>query len=256
MKTYLIALLALTFISTSIFAQKKGTPKNNKATQAKKLIQEKAGRPDVPGELNLQVGYNIMQETPEGIDFKWSGSRTFNAYYQYDINIGESSFSFHPGIGVGTEKYAFTDRVTLARGNDADNNYGVIFVGIDSTFGRYDVRKSQINTNYLDIPFELRWRSRKYDPKRSIKVSIGAKVGILFDSKTKIKYRDDNQWKTLKQKEDFDLAKIRYGIYGKVGIGGISLFYYYSMSDVFTKDKGPENTTMYPMTIGLNWAIF
>ena len=110
--------------------------------------------------------------------------------------------------------------------------------------------------NYIDIPLELRWRLKKYDPKRSLTVTLGGKVGYLFDSKTKVKYDEDGETKKTKQKEKFELSSLRYGAYAKVGFGGFTAFYYYSLSDLFKKDKGPMGTTMYPMTFGLSLALF
>ncbi len=255
-KDFLIILIALVFSSTIAFSQE-GTPKNNKANRTSKLIQEKAGRPDIPGDLMVEFGFNWVQENPPGYGFKTMSSRTFNAYYLYEINIGESAFSFHPGIGIGTEKYAFDKNITLGYGLDSLGEREVQFVPLDSIFSSgTSFKKSQINTNYFDIPLELRWRSRKYDPKRSFKIALGGKVGFLLDSKTKIKYNSNGESKITKQKEKFELSSIRYGAYVRIGYGAISAFGYYSLSDLFNKDKGPMGTTMYPLTFGLSLALF
>lgn len=248
--------LAFACSTVGVFGQE-ATPKNNKANRTSKLIQEKAGRPDIPGDLMIEFGYNWVQEHPPGYGFKTMNSRTFNAYYLYEMNIGESAFSFHPGIGIGNEKYAFDKNITLGYGLDSLGNQEVQYVSLDSIYGSgISYKKSQINTNYLDIPIEIRWRSRKYDPKRSFKIAIGGKVGVMIDSKTKVKYNADGESKTTKQKEKFELSSIRYGAYARIGFGGLSAFYYYSISDLFKKDKGPMATTMYPMTFGISIALF
>lgn len=253
---YSVSILVFVFSSIMAFGQE-ATPKNNKANRTSKLIQEKAGRPDIPGDLMIEFGFNWVQEHSPGIGFNTIGSRTFNAYYLHEMNIGESAFSFHPGIGVGTEKYAFGQDLTLGYGFDSLGNKEVQYVPLDSIYGiGTSYNKSQINTNYIDIPVEFRWRSKKYDPKGSFKVTIGGKVGYLFDSKTKVKYAEDGETKKTKQKERFELSSIRYGAYAKIGYGGFSVYYYYSISDLFKKDKGPLNTTMYPMTFGLSLALF
>jgi hypothetical protein len=248
--------LVFAFSSTIVMGQE-ATPKNNKATRTGKLIQEKAGRPDIPGDLMIEFGYNWVKDHTPGIGFNTLGSRTFNAYYLYEKNLGESAFSFHPGIGIGTEKYAFEQNLTLGYGLDSIGNDEVQYVALDSIYGiGTSYKKSQINANYFDIPIEFRWRSKKYDPKGSFKVTVGGKVGFLFGSKTKVKYAENGETKKTKQKETFELNAIRYGVYGKVGYGGFSAFYYYSLSDLFNKDKGPMRTTMYPMTFGLSLALF
>ncbi|MCK5102242.1 MAG: PorT family protein [Cyclobacteriaceae bacterium] len=253
---YSVLILAFVFSSIMAFGQE-ATPKNNKANRTSKLIQEKAGRPDIPGDLMIEFGFNWVQEHPPGIGFNTTSSRTFNAYYLYEKNIGESAFSIHPGIGIGTEKYAFVQDLTLGHGFDSLGNKEVQFVSLDSIYGiGTSYKKSQINPNYVDIPIEIRWRSRKYDPKRSLKVTLGGKVGFLFDSKTKVKYTEDGEAKKTKQKEKFELSTIRYGAFAKIGFGGFSAYYYYSISDLFKKDKGPLGTTMYPMTFGISYSLF
>ncbi len=254
--TTLIFTLYLSFSGTYLLAQE-ATPKNNRANRTSKLIQEKAGRPDLPGDLMIEFGFNWMQEHPKGIKFKTGGSRTFNAYYLFDKNIGESAFSIHPGFGVGTEKYKFEDDLTIGYERDQTGQQVMRFIPLDSIYGRQaSYSKSQINANYFDIPLEIRWRSRVYDPKRSFKVALGGKFGLLFDSKTKVKYESEGETKITKQKEKFEINQIRYGTYLRLGYGGFSAYTYWSLSDTFNKDKGPMNTTMYPITFGVSLALF
>lgn len=256
-KFTLTALSIVLFLAfSSVFAQD-GTPKNNKANRTSKLIQESAGRPDIPGDLMIEFGFNWILDQPERVGFNTMGSRTFNAYYLYEKNLGESAFSFHPGIGIGTEKYKFVDNLTLGYVSDSLGEREVHFIPLDSIYGRgTDYKKSQINPIYVDVPIEIRWRSRKYDPKRSLKVALGGKVGFLIDSKTKVKYNNFGETKITKQKEQFELSQLRYGGYMRLGYGGFSAYAYYSFSDLFNKDKGPQGTTMYPFTFGLSLALF
>lgn len=253
---YSTLILAFVFSSVMAFGQDP-TPKNNKANRTSKAIQEKVGRPDLPGDLMIEFGFNWVKEHPVGYSFKTMGSPTFNAYYLYDMNIGESAFSFHPGFGIGTEKYTFSDDLTLGYDYDSLGDYGVAFIPLDSIYGAgTSYKKSQFVPIYIDIPMEIRWRSKKYDPKRSIKIAVGGKVGFLVDNKTKVKYTESGEKKKTKQKEKFEMNSIRYGVYTRVGFGGFSAFYYYSISDLFKKDKGPMGTTMYPMTWGISLALF
>ncbi len=248
--------IAFSLSNTCAFSQE-ATPKNSKATRTSKLVQEKVGRPDIPGDLMIEFGFNWVQEHAPGIGFNTTGSRTFNAYYLWDKNIGESAFSLHPGFGIGTEKYKFQDNLTIGYGQDSEGNQEMQFIQLDSIYGiGTEYKKSQINPNYFDIPIEIRWRSRIHDPKRSFKVALGGKVGFLFDSKTKVKYVSNSETKTTKQKENFELNQIRYGTYLRLGFGGFSAYGYYGLSDLFRKDKGPMNTTMYPITFGLSLALF
>jgi hypothetical protein len=221
------------------------------------IFQDEGGRPDIPGDLMIEFGYNWVQEHSEGVGFNTLGSRTFNAYYLFEYNVGESAFSIHPGFGIGTEKYKFANNLTLGY-SENDTLPGTIeYVQLDSIFGTgTSYRKSQINPVYFDIPLEIRWRAKKYDPKRSFKVTLGGKVGFLIDAKTKVKYNNEGETKVAKSKQNFEMNPIRYGAYMRVGFGGFSAYGYYSLSDLFRKDKGPDSTTMYPITFGLSLALF
>ena len=248
MKKFIASLIISFAVLLPAIAQK------NSTADKTKIIQEQAGRPDVPGDLFIEVGFNYLKDNDEW-KYNFWGSKLLNLYYQYDYNIGDSRFSIHPGIGVATDKYDMSDE-TLFYADSA--GIRVMKVGeVDSLIsGSYDIRKSKLSTAYLEIPLELRWRSMKYDPKKSLKISVGGKIGFLLDSKTKLKYGADGEKKITKQKEDWAVRNIRYSVYGKVGYGNAYLFYNYNLSTLFDKNKGPNQTEMTPMTFGFALSLF
>lgn len=253
MKRIIFALLISTFTINFGIAQKNAT------ADKKKIIKEEAGRPDVPGDFFLETGFNMLIDDDVLNTTLW-GSKIFNAYYQYGKNIGDSRFSVHPGIGIGTEKYALNDTMTVGYRFDSNNDWVVSALRIDSSITHFradpNVRKSKLATTYLDIPIELRWRSLKYDAKRSLKVAVGGKIGILLDSHTKIKYDGIDEKKTVKRKENFGLNNFRYGAYAKVGYGNFYVFYYHSLSTLFNGADGPGATEAYPIMFGLSLSVF
>jgi hypothetical protein len=52
----------------------------------------------------------------------------------------------------------------------------------------------------------------------------------------------------VKQKDDFNLNRFRYGITGRFGYAWINLFVNYGLSDLFEDGTGPELT---PVSAGL-----
>lgn len=249
MKKIFLTLAASIVAFSLCFAQK------NSAADKTKIIQEQAGRPDVPGDLFMETGFNILMDD-EVMNTKLWGSKIFNFYYQYGKNIGDSRFSIHPGIGIGTEKYAFNDTATLYSAV-VQNKVVNELVRIDSLYpNASDFRKTKLATTYLDIPVEIRWRSLKYDPKRSLKIALGAKIGFMLDAHTKVKYDEAGEKKIRKQKADFGLNKVRYGVYGKVGYGNAYLFYYYSLTTLFDGSSGPQGTEAFPVMFGISLSVF
>ncbi len=212
------------------------------------------GRPDIPGSFVVEFGFNQPLNKPDSLfELGFWGSRTVNVFYQYDMRIGKSKFSFHPGIGFGLERYKLKNAYTLGYVTDGDTKTLELIPASTLYPG---VKKSMIVANYLDIPLELRFSTKPEDPSRSFRASIGGRVGYLFDSFTKIKYRTDGETKKIKDKQNFNLNDFRYGAFVKIGAGNFTLFGYYNLSPVFKTDEGPQKTEMSNMTIGISLSSF
>lgn len=223
-------------------AQEEGS--NAKATQiASKEL------PNIPGTFLLEFGFNIPLNNPDTFDVGFWGTRTFNVYYQYDLRIGKSKFSIHPGIGFAFERYKLTNSYTLEATDE-----GTELVPAYEIY--QGVKKSMIVTNYIDVPIEIRFSTNPNDPGRSFHASLGGRVGYLYDSFTKIKYREDGETKKIKDKQNFNLSDFRYGAFVKMGAGSLSLFCYYNFSPLFKDDRGPEQTDMNTLTVGLSLSSF
>ncbi len=119
-----------------------------------------------------------------------------------------------------------------------------------------DIIKSKLAANYFDIPVEFRFNSIKNDHRRSFKVAIGGKIGVLLTSHTKIKYKEEGTTIKLQNKQDFNLNKFRYGAHARVGVGGFNVFFYYGISELFKNNKGPQNTSVTTMNLGISIAGF
>lgn len=217
----------------------------------------KKGRPDIPGTLLMDFGFNFMNDAPSSMDTKFFGSKTFNLYYQYDIPLGESKFSFHPGIGIGVDKYHFENLVTLNHRQNTNGDYVTVIDTLTNLFpNASQFAKSKLASTYLDIPVEFRFHTNPYDKSRSFKVGIGGRVGLRLGSHTKVKYTEDGNTIKFKNNQNFDMNNIRYGTTVRVGIAWFNLFYYHNFSELFKSGKGPEGTKATSYTIGLTIAGF
>jgi hypothetical protein len=193
----------------------------------------KKGRPDIPGTFLVELGVNRGLDAPSKFDLGLWGSRTVNIYYQYDIRILKSRFSFVPGIGLSLERYKFRNFRVL--GYDAEDSLSLL---LPTDAGITGIKKTQLITNYIEIPLELKYSSKPEDPSRSFKASIGGRIGYLYDSFRKLKYKSDGDLFRIKDKQDFNLTKIRYGVSGKIGIGNFAVFGYYNLTNLFEDGKG------------------
>ena len=237
------------------YAETNTKPEDNtepKAKLAPMKIRKRAARPDVPGSLLIDIGWNIMMDDPKSFETDLIGSRTINFYYYYDMPIGKSNFVLMPGIGVSLNKFKFDNDVTLVQVTDTDGNTAVT---IENLNANWDIKKSQLAANYIDIPLEIRFYANPDDKKRSFNVSLGGRAGFRFSSYTKVKYKDDDENMKTKLKKEYGLDRFRYGLTGRIGIGGFNVFSYYGLSEIF--DNGPENTNeMTNMTVGISFTGF
>ncbi len=206
---------------------------------------KKATRINIPGSFLVDIGVNRGISTPQNFEQGFWGSRTINLYYQYPIRIAQTKFSLVPGMGLGLERYKLTNNFTLNPSPGTDGTYALVL--FDST-----AKKSMIVANYFDIPVEIRFDSRPEDLSRSFNLAIGARAGVLLDSFTKLKYKQDGETKILKDKQNHGLNEIRYGLYTRIGIGGFAWFFHYNSAALFKTDKGPNKTTMNTFTAGIS----
>ncbi len=164
----------------------------------------------------------------------------------YDYRFGKSNFSFAFGIGVGSHNLK-SDALVVEDTNNFSN-----FHPISSQYPGTNYKKNKISYTYFDIPVEFRLRT-----KSDVRASLGFKLGFLIDSHTK--YRGDdylfgsgNQLH-FKVKDVPNIEKFRYGITGRFGWKFINLTGFYSLTNLFTKDKGPET---YPISVGISLMPF
>lgn len=211
--------------------------------------RSRKGLPDLPGSFVLEFGFNQTLDAPDTFDIGFWGSRSLNVFYQFDKRIGNTKFSVHPGFGFSLERFKLKNNYTLA--STASNTElvpaGDFYPGI---------KKSMIVTNYIEVPLEIRFSTKPDDPRRSFRVSVGGRIGYLFDSFAKIKYSEDGEVRTIKDKQNYNLRKLRYGTFFKIGAGNIGLITYYNLTPLFEDDEGPEQTEMSTFSIGLSLSSF
>ena len=209
-------------------------------------------QPDFPGTLVVDMGINFMLDAPSDMDTKIFASRGFNLYYMYEYYLGESRFAFLPGIGFGFVKFEFEDDITLGYTSDFDT---LRIIELDDEVYE-EVKKSQFAINYVDIPLEFRFTTNKDIRGKGFMIAVGGKFGMKIDGYTRIKYKQDDETKKSKLKQDYNLNTFRYGVQARVGWRAINLYGYYALSPLFDKGKGPEQKEITNLKVGLSIALF
>jgi hypothetical protein len=219
---------------------------------------QKKPKPNLPGIFLIDLGVNQGVGKPSTFNQGFWGSRTVNIYYQYPIRIGRSKFSFNPGIGLSLERWKFTDgavlidTIELVGGSQAAEQVEQYNLLSAKRIYPQLAEKSMLITNYVEIPIEFRFDTKPEDIGRSFNVALGGRFGVLYDAFTKVKFDDKGETVKVKYKSSHGVSQIRYGIYGRIGMGSISVFGYYNISDLFENNKGPLATNMNSYTVGIS----
>ena len=222
-------LLGLVFCIQLGFAQTQKTTLD----KAKNYLNKKQDR--IVLNLNFE---NMFHQQTTGFKTKWS-SRGLDIYFMYDMPIKKSFVSFAPGIGFSTS-----------------NIYHNSAMNIDSTSGRAyftaytddkiknDFKNIKLTTNYIDIPLELRFRTKPLAFDMRFKVAIGVKFGMRIEAYTKERRNDlsvDGSYqKYIEKGYKNQIQAFRFGPTLRIGYGPVNLNFYYNALNYFKNGKGPD----------------
>lgn len=217
------------------------------------------GRPNIPSDLTLEFGFNQLTNRPEDMGMKFFPSKTFNIYYQYPVEIfGEhSGFTMDIGFGIGTDKYSFKNDETLYNNPVLGPESSELKPIKDVLGDKIKINKNVVAANYFDIPIDFTYHFNKSNYTKGFKLSVGGKVGYLYESHTKVKYENNEGLKRkIKDSQNFGLEKLRYGISVKAGSPGFYAWTYFGLNDVFQKDMGPFKTQASQINFGIAVNVF
>lgn len=243
MKKILMLFLLVSIITTS-WAQE----------EEKKTTKGATPSPDFPGAIVFEYGLNYLINQDHSMRTNPWKSATFNVYFTYPVQINDSRFAVIPGIGIGTEKYGFEEKVTFY------DSLGFTILENVVDLARFanisEVKQSQFVATYVDFPLEFRVNSRKDDHKRSFFFGLGGKIGVNISAKTKIKYAEYGNNKTSKDKYHYNINSFRFGGVARIGYGPISGWFYYSGSELFRGNKTVNFSNPSMWSFGISLATF
>ncbi|MCD4744763.1 MAG: PorT family protein [Bacteroidales bacterium] len=227
MKKIYIILLSL-FLITNCFSQ---------------VVSEETKRKFSTG---IDIFTDLWQELPDGVSTR-TINQGVNIFGMYNIPFGKSNFSIAIGIGLSTHNFYSNSFIDDTSGtsyfykipNKAANNK---FIGY---------KKNKLSVTYIDIPLEFRLKT-----KSKFRVALGFKGGILLCSHTKYKgddLIDGDDLVIMKMSKIKNIDTYRYGPTFKIGYKWMNFMTYYSLSNIFRKDKGPD---IYPISIGITLMPF
>ena len=217
------------------------------------------GRPNIPNDLSIEFGLNQLTNRPADLALNLFGSRAFNVFSQKPFKIfgDQSGFVLSPGIGLATNKFSFKDDENLFQSSTLKAESSVL-KDVKSVYGTsIDVKTNNLAVNYLEVPIELQYHVNKKDYSKSFRVSLGARVGYLYQAHTKISFDSPTTGAVkIKQSENYGLEKIRYGLNFKAGSPGFYIWTTYYLNPMWQADRGPFKTEANQVSFGLAIGLF
>ncbi len=193
--------------------------------------------------------------TPSTVSSKWFASRGVDVAIVYDQVLAKSLFSVAAGVGFNSHNIhmeGFPIEYPLASGST--------YTKLDpSFFEDMNVTVNKLSTNFIDIPFEVRFRSKPHKNGKRIAASVGFKIGWLVQSHTKTKTDEDLIYQGINFRDKIktydipNLTKFRYGATARVGYANFYLSFFYSLTPLFKDGRGTEAT---PISVGIGFSPF
>ncbi len=184
----------------------------------------------------LEINLDNWTEAPDGIKIKTFRSRGIAIKYFSEKNLGKSSFHFAYGLGLNSNNVHHDGFLAY------DSSRVAKILPLNPAV---DYKINKISLTYINIPLELRYRTKPLHKSNRIKVSGGFMGGLLINSH--VKFKDDDG--TFKAKKIEGILPYQYGVTARIGYGKYNVSGYYGLSNVFEDGKGPELT---PYSIGIS----
>lgn len=160
----------------------------------------------------------------------------------YGIGLGTSYVGLVSGLGFEFVNYNFDGQNGIMK--DTVTGTGEIVEYIPSYAG--NITKSKMNIAYITAPLLMEFQIPT--GKGRIHISGGVIGGVKLWSNTKLQWRESGEKSKEKNKSDYNLSPLRWGVTARIGYKEVSLFANYYMTSLFKPGRGPE---LYPFTIGL-----
>jgi hypothetical protein len=102
------------------------------------------------------------------------------------------------------------------------------------------LKKSKLTASSINLPVVLELNFRDRNGKESFKIGGGGFIGYRLGSHTKIKYQNEGNTYKDKERGNYNLEDMQYGVNFVIGYKWINLFAKYNMNDLFKENRGPK----------------
>lgn len=175
----------------------------------------------------------------EFMDLNTGKSWNFNFNFaQYSLGFNSKRTGMVIGMGIEWSNYHFSNANTIIK-SDGE----IIAQPIP-----HSIIKNRLQTTYLTFPVLYELQLFQGNRNDRMYFAVGAIGGIKLFSNTKIKYTENGSKKKNKERGDYYLTPLRYGVTARAGYKMVKVYFNYYLSPLFLDGRGPE---LYPVAAGL-----
>ncbi len=150
------------------------------------------------------------------------------------------NFYLEWGLGVSWYNFKFQNDKTLIVKDS---------LGLNFTEDTRDVSfiKSRLGVTYINASFVpmLTFGGNRYSRKwrsynNGFRIGAGPYIGYRIGSSTKLVYKEDGDRERDRNRDNFYLNNVRYGVRAQIGIKSADFFFAYDLNELFSSGKGPK----------------
>jgi len=206
--------------------------------------------------INLTMDNMLTNSNDTGYRSNWFNPN-LGFYLMYDVPLGKTGFSIAPGIGLTFNKVNLSNSI-LSQDSSGSRFQAPKYDAVFKNNASFNYTGSSVYNSWLEVPFELKWRSKPISGRSRIKIAVGARVGVKLASASNYSYNDTKQGREIdvKVKPFTDVNAIRYGLTFRVGYSFMNLFAYYGLNQYFKDAKNPTNEDLRQYSVGIAITSF
>ena len=215
---------------------------------ARTFAQETYARPDIPGELMIDLGLNYLTEISSDLTQRGWNSKSLGLYYTKRRPLSQK-FVFNYGVGMGFEKLDFGTSQTIIQSGEE-----LVIDDFPFDASGAPIQKNRLAISYVDVPLEMRFYPRGTASGEGLFLSVGGIGGLRLSSHIKWKYSEEGSDRVQKISGNFDLNRVRYGYQLRFGYRGTHLFFKHYLSNLFDNELDDTNPRLF--SVGINFSGF
>ena len=182
--------------------------------------------------------YNLLMNKHDSI--KQGGfSNGFEIGYIRDIPLNERR-NFGLGVGISYSSVNYYQNIAITTLENGSTDF--------QRLNNEDFIRNKFHVSYIEIPFEIRYRTSTIDVYSYFRAYLGFKIGYKLTSHSKLK-TNEYEVAYFNQPEFSDL---RYGLTLSLGYGTWNFRMYYNLNKVFVGDTEANSVISGNPTISMD----